>query len=72
MPDATPYDLRLELTRRAPAEGQDRRIGELRLTTDDPAAGLAIRDELRVALGDAYQIEIYSVEQTRARLLCVV
>ncbi|UTC29121.1 hypothetical protein BAMBUS_00380 [Brevundimonas phage vB_BpoS-Bambus] len=70
MTDA-PYDLRLELSRRHPAQGEDRRIGELRLTTTDPEAGLAIRNELRVALGMAYQVEVYTVEETRARLLCV-
>lgn len=70
MTDA-PYDLRLELSRRHPAHGQDRRIGELHLTTTDPEVALAVRNELRATLGMAYQVEVYTVEQTRARLLCV-
>lgn len=64
------YDLRLELSRRYPAKGQDRRVGELRLTTTDPEQALAVRAELRQALPD-YQIEVYSVEESRARLLAV-
>ncbi|USN14529.1 hypothetical protein DOMOVOI_00540 [Brevundimonas phage vB_BpoS-Domovoi] len=67
----TPYDLRLELSRRAAEGAPARRIGELRLTTEDPAEALAVRDELRAAL-PGLQIEAYSVETSHARLLAVV
>lgn len=70
MPNDT-YDLRLELSRRYPAQGQDKRLGELRLTTTDPEQALADRNALRAALGTDYQIELYSVEDKRSRIFAV-